>query len=60
MSRWIEPQGEGMNFKINEIFFSIQGRGPIRDQAQRGAGAQRNALCDLGVVGEAAGRQDRG
>jgi hypothetical protein len=37
-----------MNFLVNEIFFSIQGRAPIRDRAQRGAGAQRSALCDLG------------
>ena len=38
--------------KIAELFYSIQGegRGPIRDRAQRGAGAQRSALCDLGVV----------
>ena len=45
-----------MDFLLNEIFFSIQGRGPIRDRAQRGAGEQRGALFDMGVVGGAEGR----
>jgi hypothetical protein len=40
------------NFKVNEIFFSIQGegRGPIRDRAKRGAGTRSSGACDLGVV----------
>jgi len=46
---------DSTRFKVNEIFFSLQGegRGPIRDRAKRGAGAPSSGRCDLGVVGGA-------